>query len=381
MRVSIRAAICLATAVGAFSAPSLSAQELSAPTSSGTSGKTTELVAAAANLSKQATTLNQNQWIRIADSNLVRGSVATLVGSEHLKQPGLKVDLVLKGKVAASATTDDLGNFLLDGVQPGAYSLVVRGENQLAVCALTILSKEDGAHLKDRITVRTISPATSRVSQLLRSHTMPEWTLGADVATDPIGASRLFPDSCEIMIDSQRGIHGTLSRANASVDLSGTVVYLTRDGREVARTRAASNGDYRFENITEGGYGLVASGPEGIAAVGFCAVASDYAAVKSAAGKLVSQTEAVAAVPAMNVELASPDCCAPEVLAEPCMTENAACCPTMGGGCGVGGGGGGGGAGMGGWGALAAIGGLTALGIIAADNNESAPVVVSPVTP
>jgi hypothetical protein len=387
MRFDFKAAIVAACAMGfAGEVRSQDSSGLDLPAAAGQG----ELVRATASLSTQANNLNQNQWVRLTDDGSIRGSVTLMVGTDHVRQAKVRVALVQDGRVVRDVITDSEGDFMIEKAESGMYSLVAEGENQVAVCALTVLTAVEGRHLPERAHIRSVSPASPRIAELIRGNTMPSWTVGGLHSQDPIAAIRKFEDTCEVEIDAQGGISGTLSRSNASVDLSSTVVYLVRDGREVARTRAMSNGSYRFDRISAGGYGLVASGPEGIAAVGFCAVGSDIVSTARNKQRLVSQQgpQGGATIPApattsqhLNVELAEPNCYIPtEIIpAEECVTEAAAACPTMGGCCGGGfggGGGGGTGAGVGGWGTLAALGALGAIGIIQAlDDDDQAPII------
>ena len=339
-----------------------------------------ELVAAQTALSPQGNELSQNQWVRITASGSIRGSVIAIAGDEHVKQPKMTVMLVSEGQVVATDETDVDGDFMIEKGKPGVYALVVQGQSQLAVYSLTILDAETGSHLPERVEVRTIAPASPRIAELIRSNTVPTNLEGTKIANDPLGDKRSFQDSCEVVIDQQGGVGGTLSRPNANVDLSQTLVYLTVDGREVMRTRAASNGSYRFESVEPGSYGLVASGPQGIAALGFCAIESkDEKAVgglNNSKGSMLVGIRSRHACRRLNVELADPNCYAPAeiVAAEECV-EEVACAPMMGCGCGSGGGGGGGGGGIGAGGnglfGLAALGGLIGVGIAAASNDDN----------
>lgn len=361
-----------------------------------------DLISSSANLSSQASHLSQDQWIRLADEGSIRGSVSGLVGSDYIRQAKVKIALIQDGVIVLSGITDVEGDFIIDNGKPGTYSLVATGENQLAVCSLTVLDASEGSHLPDRAHIRSLNPASPRVTELLRSNTMPMWTVGSSQNRDPIAATRNVHGSSEVRIDARGGISGTLSRANAGVDLSSTLVYLVRDGKEVARTRVSSNGDYRFESVVPGGYGLVASGPEGIAAVGFSAVAGDLAINEPLrerfVKRLVQDDKATIPAPApaqdkLNVELAEPNCYVPaEVIPieESVVCDEAPCCPTMlggwgggmgsrGGGGGGGGGGFGAGGGIGGLGTLAAVGALATIAVVqASDEGDQSP-IVSPI--
>ena len=311
-----------------------------------------ELVASQSALSPQGNELSQNQWVRITSSGSIRGSVIAIAGEEHIKQPKMMVTLVSEGQVVATDETDIDGDFMIEKGKAGVYSLVVQGQNQLAVYSLTVLDAVSGSHLPERVEVRTIAPASPRISELIRSNTIPANLAGAPIANDPLGDKRAFQDSCEVVIDEQGGISGTLSRPNASVDLSHTLVYLTVDGREVMRTRPASNGSYRFVGVEPRVYGLVASGPQGIAALGFCAIESKDEKVvgglnSSKASTLVG-IRSRHACRRLNVELADPNCYTPaEIVIAEEYAEEVACAPMMGCGCSYQGGGGGGGGGIG----------------------------------
>jgi hypothetical protein len=388
MKIKFATALLLSIATG-----TVYGQDLPAVASQVSSPAALEAVTAAVSLSTQGNELTQNQWVRMTAEGAIRGSVVSISKQAHVAQQKVRVLLTQSGQSVGEELTDVDGDFLIEGVEAGVYSLVVQAPNQLAVYALTVLDSEAGKHLPEKIEIRTIDPASPRIAELIRGNTLPTSFDIESVDMDPIAAKRMFADTCEVAIDSKGGVSGRLSRANAQVDLSKTLVYLTRDGREVLRTRAASNGQYRFEGVVPGTYGLVASGPEGIAALGFCAVAQPMASVNGSKVRLVSQDVAVSPAPivggvpanALNVELASPDCLVPmgSIVTEDVMVEELACAPMMGCGCGgasSGGGGGGGGIGASGGGnlgMLAAIGGLVAVGLAAALDDEEAPAVVS----
>jgi hypothetical protein len=310
----------------------------------------------------------------------------------HTPQSKVSVKLVRDGSTIGESTTDVDGDFMIEKVEPGVYGLVVQAPNKLALLSLTVLAAESGAHLPERIQVRTIDPASPRIAELIRSNTVPQPSEAMDVDADPIAADRAFLNTCEIAIDAQGGISGRLSLPNSKVDLSKTLVYLTSEGREVLRTRALANGQYRFEGVVPGHYGLVASGPEGIAAIGFCAIAENVAAVQRPAVRFVSQDVAQdAPVPVggvakqLNVELAPTDCLTPinTMPVEEAIADNGCFAPMMACGCGgaaagYGSGGGGGGGGIGAssnFGSLAtlgAIGALAAVAVAQADNDSPA---------
>jgi len=336
--------------------------------------------------------LNHHQWLKLSADGSFWGTLGTPAGENQIRQGGIVVSLIHNGQAVASATSAEDGSFRFTNIKPGVYSLVAQNPSTLAVMSLTLLESPSADHLPAGIQVRTLTPATERVVSLVRSGSIPRASGFYGVDKDPIGPGRAFLNSGRIAIDEEGGIRGRVSLPSGNTDLSGTTVYLTHSGNEVAKTRADKDGNYRFDNIPPGNYGFIATGPAGIAALGFVAVGKgtgidSSASIPQDGQKFVHTSIQQDAVPALNVELASCDCLGVPVFADSLMPVEESCCPLpMAGCCGVAGGygaAGGGGGGIGGsFGGgllpLALIGGLTAVGIIASENNKSE-VIVSPI--
>jgi hypothetical protein len=326
--------------------------------------------------------LNHHQWLRLSADGSFWGTLGTPAGENEIKQSGVDVALVHNGKSVAVVTTAEDGSFRFTDIKPGVYALVAQNPSTLAVMSLTLLDSSAGKHLPGGIQVRTLTPATERVVSLVRSGSIPRLSNSHDVERDPVGANRTFLNSGRIAIDAEGGIRGKVSVPDASLDLSSTSIYLTHSGNEVARTRADRQGNYRFDNIPPGNYGFVASGPAGIAALGFVAVGNGGAGRDSSTSisndgrKFVLaplQQDSVAAALAQS-ELPMEEAC--------CPLPMAGCCGAAGVGYGGGGGGGGIGGGFGGGLLpLALIGGLTAIGIELAKDDNNSNVIVSRVVP
>lgn len=337
--------------------------------------------------------LNHHQWLRLSADGSFWGTLATPAGENQIRQSGIDIALIHHGQVVASVTSAEDGSFRFSSIKPGVYSLVAQNPSTLAVMSLTLLDSSAGEHLPSGVQIRTLTPATERVVSLVRSGSIPRAAGMLEFDKDPVGPNRTFWNSGRIAIDPEGGIRGRISVPGGNVDLSGTTIYLTHSGNEVAKTRADRDGNYRFDNIPPANYGFVATGPAGIAALGFVAVGKGGVGGESSTSisqdgeKFVRTSIPQDAVPELNVELASCDCLGAPLMAENLLPVEEACCPLpMAGCCGAAGGygaAGGGGGGIGGsFGGgllpLALIGGLTAVGITASENNKSE-VIVSPV--
>ena len=339
--------------------------------------------------------LNHYQWVHRSADGSISGTIGAPAGDSQIRQSGVDVSLLSGGKRVVSARSAEDGSFKFNNVAPGVYSLVAETPSTLAIMSLTVLDGGTGNHLPTGIQIRSLTPATDRVVSLLRSGSVPRDTHGVAVDKDPIAGTRKFLNSYKVGIDSEGGLRGRVTVPGGDRSLAGTMVYLTSAGKEVARTKTDENGNYRFDEVLPGNYGFVASGPQGVAALGFVAVSDaamdgePSASISSDGRRFVHASVQEEAIPMLNVELASCDCLgAPveviteEVAGECCPLPMAGCCG-MAGGYGAAGGGGGGGVGGsfgGGLLPLAALAGLTAIGItVAKDDNNSSNVVVSPV--
>jgi len=339
--------------------------------------------------------LNHYQWVHRGEDGSIVGSIGAPAGDSQIRQGGVDIYLVRDGKRVVTTRSGEDGSFRLVGVAPGVYSLVAETPSTLAIMSLTVLENVSGQHLPTGIQIRSLTPATDRVVSLLRSGTVPRATHGLAMDKDPIAGTRKFLNSYKVAIDTEGDLRGRVTVPGGGRSLAGTMVYLTSAGKEVARTKTDDFGNYRFEGILPGNYGFVASGPQGVAALGFVAVnggaeeGQSNASIAPDGARYVNSSVVEESIPVLNVELASSDCLGVpvEIVGEEIVAGE--CCPLpMGGCCGVAGGYGGGGGGGGGVGGsfgggllpLAAIAGLTAVGItVAKENNNNSNVIISPV--
>jgi hypothetical protein len=349
-------------------------------------GTLPESVSVSAPFSTQTNDLFVNQWIQLDESNSIKGSVVALHGLDSLPLTKMRVTLSQNGKPVVEDDTDVVGEFLLENVTPGLYTLTAEGGHSMAMFSLVVLDRVVGMHLPNTLSVRTM-PDSGRVSEIIRGQSSPNLSpVSYEMPkADPLGKNRKVTSSHQVMLDSNGTLVGRLGKASAAVDMSKMTVFIMKDGEEVSRGRVAADGSFAISGLTPSCYGLVAAGEQGFAAVGFCAVNRAVASTKSSREIFVAQN--AQAPSSLNIEVADPvvsETPTEVVYAEePELLEPVGMAPGMGGGGfgggSFGGGGAGGGSGLG-LGGIAAIGGLTAAAIVAADNNKNSP-TVSPVVP
>lgn len=354
-------------------------------------------------VAQSAPALNQlfsKQWVRLNSDESISGSLVQLADNDSVALAGLPVSLVRDGEVAYSAIADQSGSFKFANVKTGSYSLVTRTNESIAAFSLQVLDSRN-THLSSAVEVRVVRPAGLKVKEILRSQTLPLVSMRSEskaVMTDPLGDSRSFSKSQFVRLDASGKLVGQLGSVAAPANLGEMVVYVLRNGEEVARTKADNEGKFSFDGLRPGVYGFVAAGGAGFAATSFQLVSGS---VGSDGSKLISSM--ADACGQMNVEVVQ--CCEVAVCEQPVQTvvetvvaqapiadacavpvDNCGMAPSCGCGGGFGGGFGGGGGGgfgggLGGLGGIAAIAGLaTVAGIIAAnDDNDNAAVIVSPI--
>jgi hypothetical protein len=342
-----------------------------------------EIQSTLANPSNLQGDLFLNQWLHVDKDRNIRGTVVVLMGSDTISSRKVGVSLYQAGKVVAADDTDSEGEFLIEGVSPGIYTLVAETGDSLAVFSLTILDSVAGEHLPNSVEVRMMSTVGGRTSEILRGQTGRIPMLQQVPEKDPLVAKRKISSTHQVMIDANGTLKGELSKPVARVDMSSMVVYIMTDGIEVSKTNVASDGKFTVSGLGSGCYGLVAVGDQGVAATAFCATNRDLAMINADRSRFVGLT----ALPdVLRVELGEPigDGTVPppeNVVA----SENYYPAPAMqhGGGASMGGGGGGGGTGAGGgFGKIAGIGGLIAVAtVLAAENGNNDAPVASKIVP
>lgn len=334
-----------------------------------------------------ATALSESyvtQWVHADESKNVRGSVVSLVGSDAVPMPRARVSLIQAGEVVISDDTDVVGEFLLEGVNPGVYTLIAETNGGIAIYSLTVLDSVVGKHLPNFMEARLMSTNGGRAYEVLQGQSLPTSVSYAIPMQDPLKSVRKPSGSHQIALDASGSIRGKLGKSMTNIDMTGMTAFVFKDGAEISRSRVSSDGSFAIRDLKPGSYGLVAAGSQGVTATGFCAIAPGLAMVNKDGERFVN----VAAASSLNLELGDASGSAPPVPpTEPPLGEEVFLAgppmgaPGMGGGGSFGGGGsGGGGGGFGGLGAIAGIGGLVAgLAALADDNNEAP--VQSPVTP
>jgi hypothetical protein len=332
-------------------------------------------------VSVESTYLNNlflHQWVKLDPAGRLVGNVVALEPGTKVSMMGVRVHLVVNEQVVHTAQTDEDGEFVIPGVHHGTYALVVNQQATVGAFLLHVFAPEAGDHLPADVEVRVITALEA--SKIIRQQSVPG--VGSDypvLETDPLAESRSF-HSGPVVFLKDGSFSGKLGTPGKAQDLSGMMVFVLKDGREIARASANSMGEFSLTGLGAGVYGLLAAGDAGMAATSF------ELAVTPAARASGDRLIAIQNSDSLAIELVP--CNAVTAVEEIAVLDSVACNEVPVGPCGCGtpmvgfgGGGGFGGAGFGGggWAGLAGIGGLiAAVAIIASDDD---PKPVSPIVP
>lgn len=395
-------------------------------------------VSSSANAQSPSNQLTMNQWVHLAEDGALTGRILLANASGQASvQSAMTVLVRDDAGNTHQRQTDSEGQFSFDGLKPGIYSLVAKGQGAFATAALHVLPTSEGAGdgfpstaeiSAAKIHDKTVQMAIARyLPPNLERDLAPFATVNLDKL-----ASHIFGSELSQVVQVDGGMKGNIFKAGAAgseLRTSGrTNVFLFQNGLEVARGLTDERGRFEIDTLEVGHYSLLAIGRDGIGSIGFVLVDNEEAAktnrLKSSgtnAETLVMQygccgvqdefAMQIAPVPDAIEMVQAPfqdscGCGAPvpvpacgcavpvdpcgcgeiiqgEVVAEPIaeaegsLGDGYAGYSSGGGfGGGFGGGGGGGGFGLGGLGALGALGGVLA----ASGNNGGGGVITAPIT-
>lgn len=330
------------------------------------------------------------QWVQLDADGSVSGAVVAPSGRPAATAG--QVTLVGKSGEAITADVDAHGQFLLPDVAPGVYAISYMAEEAFATYALQVVEPRDDATLSTSTTIvaSTLSPNRARTTiaryQPVRVELEPSVESAGPLPV-PNTASRL-ESYYQVNQTAAGGLEGRLiqagSVAGGMMPAAKVNVLMIQDGNVVGQAISAADGTFEVADLAPGFYNMIASGDAGFAALGFELVPSTEPIAARAGSnpfRLANATlqdrggrlEVQLAPPSVDLLGGGPG--GPPPFAGPGAPPLG---PPMqpgfaGGGFGGGGGGlggGGGGLGGGGIGGLAALGGIAAAIAIAASSDD-----------
>lgn len=340
------------------------------------------------------------QWVKPDASGAITGTVV-VPGANSADLSG---ELFLAGQQGEPmrVPVSPGGNFALQGVPAGVYTLVYQAPQAFGAYALQVVSASSDAKLSNKtvISAAAIDPQMA-LTAVAKYQPTEE---GVDVQINGIRTSVGFGgletgfepmDIAQVAQTASGGMRGKMIRAgsveNGLLPATDMNVMVMQNGQSVDKTVTVGDGSFSFENLAIGNYQLVASGSSGFAVIGFQLVEGPEVLTSAMVSNVAASAPRQGVASTLVVQVAEPD---PNLMganpgsigpngepndiprplgSDPFVAGGPGGGGFAGGGGGSfgGGGGGGGGLGAGGLAGLAALGAVLAVTLSDDDNNNN----------
>ena len=234
----------------------------------------------------------RGNWIMVDSTGRFDGRV---IAGKNADTANMNLFLMHMGRLVKQTTVDEDGGFVFTNVRQGAYALTGWGPRGLFTFGLNILAFNDDAGEDmppNSITVTAYQNRTTINTDWI-AHYVPQvgfrvfgrYPEGEGIDDSPalygsVGLYNNLPaNSLATSISSHvvsRDYNGSLvgrvhqfnSRNGRPVDLRSTKVLLLENDSVVAATATDNHGIFKFEEVPNGSYGVLAAGVDGVGLIG-----------------------------------------------------------------------------------------------------------------
>lgn len=219
-----------------------------------------------------AADVTEQQWVRVAENGNVRGRVVVPRSGGISAARGAQVSLLDQQghPVVEGVNSDNTGRFVLGKVSPGVYTLMIQGDNVFACCAMHVVRSE--VPIRDEFEIAAGAVDYGVVKGVLVRYLPPVRNndIVFNPSDNPLATDRALTGEVMRVRQFQGGLKGRLTRAGFTEDLGAkfTNVLIYRDGVEVARTVTDDQGDFLIAELAPGSYSVLGSGKDGFGLMG-----------------------------------------------------------------------------------------------------------------
>ncbi len=241
--------------------------------------------------------LTMNQWVCPDQAGLLKGRVfLPKTDGEIGAMKEVKVAIMSRDGEVLRGTTNSVGEFTIEDVEPGVYALTARGDNVFACCAMHVIDNNLDGKFPNVAEIEIANVDYTVVNTAVIRYLPPNVKTGDLSISDAklAGlANRVCGQDMFRVAQFNGGMKGRIHLAGAiGSDLTGadmTNVFIFEDGMEIDRTLTDENGQFVIDRIKPGYYSLLAVGPGGLGLIGFELVdqaeLTETAAITSSSGE------------------------------------------------------------------------------------------------
>lgn len=217
--------------------------------------------------------LTFSQWVRATADGSLQGRVIIPKPDGQVEAlADVRVSLISQQGDIRSSRTDTEGRFLMQGIQPGVYSLTARGKNLVACCAMHVIEASDPSDFpaNGEISVAALDPTIINTAVIrYLPPTKQQFTHSiSNIDLDGI-AGRVKGNELFRVARTKTGLMGTLHTAGSQMKASKlTNVFVFQNGIEVSRAVTGDDGQFAIASLAPGVYSVLAIGSQGLAVAG-----------------------------------------------------------------------------------------------------------------
>jgi hypothetical protein len=214
---------------------------------------------------------------------------AVTSGAESTVASGLTVKVVQEGSEAGIATTDEQGNFQINGLKPGVAALLAYGDDSFLLYGINLVASDEKHPATNEIDVDSAvvsGPDLGIVKQLI-SAKLPKADLRFDQAAGdedkkfPLGEGDVSTSVAGHQVQLQkdgrlRGAINLLDERTGRVrEVLDLTIYFVREGKVVGKAEVENSGEFLVAGLVPGAHSIVGVGKDGTFALGIEIIGSE----------------------------------------------------------------------------------------------------------
>ena len=211
------------------------------------------------------------------------------LGFEARAAKGVTVKVIQEGVESGKAITDDQGNFLIAGLNPGVAALLAYSESGFMLYGINLVAADENRRSTNEIDIDSalVSGADLGIVKQLISSKLPKADLRFDsaVADDdqkfPLGGGELSTSVAGHRVQLQKDgrLRGSINlmddRTGRIREVLDLMIYFVREGKVVGKSDVENNGEFVVAGLTPGIHSVVGVGKDGTFALGIEVVGAD----------------------------------------------------------------------------------------------------------